>query len=208
MCENVTSENGFFRFDIVTKKGLYTSCRLSVPGFHNVSNALAAAAAAYVSDVPGEAVKRGLEAFRGVKRRFEYRGVCGDMQVFDDYAHHPDEIRATLSSAKNLGYEKITVVFQSHTYSRTKAYWKDFIDALSLADEVIHMDIYPAREAPIEGITAEAMADQSPNGRYLGSADQIAEYLIRSREKGLLIVMGAGDVVNLTDRILTDNKTV
>ena len=203
-CENLSEDKGFFSFDIMTKNGYFTSVSLSVAGIHNVSNALAAAGAAYLSGVSPEAVKKGLEAFRGVKRRFEYRGTCGRMQVFDDYAHHPDEIRATLSSAKKMGYEKITVVFQSHTFSRTEALWNDFVSALSPADSVIVADIYPARERPIEGITGEALAEDLNNGIYLGDFDAIASYLKESRDGGILLVMGAGDIVKLTDLILTD----
>jgi len=203
-CENLTEENGFYAFDIFTKNGLYTRVSLSVPGRHNVSNALAAASAAFLSGVPQEAVKKGLESFRGVKRRFEYRGKCGKMQVFDDYAHHPDEILATLQMARKLSLGTITVVFQSHTYTRTRAYWKNFLDALSLADQVIFADIYPAREEPLPGITAENLARESTNGIYLGDRDAIAKYLMNSSADGLLIVMGAGDIISLTDRILTE----
>ncbi len=203
-CDHLREESGFYSFDIFTKEGLYTSCTLSVPGVHNVQNALAAASAAYLSGVSPEYVKKGLEAFRGVERRFEYRGKCGKMRVFDDYAHHPDEIRATLSSAKKLGYEKITVVFQSHTFTRTRAYWDDFLSSLAMADRVIFADIYPAREKPLEGITAENLAKESQNGEYLGSFESISQHLKESGEKGLLIIMGAGDIINLTDLVLTE----
>ncbi|MBR4288575.1 MAG: UDP-N-acetylmuramate--L-alanine ligase [Clostridia bacterium] len=203
-CENLTEEKGFFSFDIMTKNGCFTSVSLSVAGIHNVSNALAAAGAAYLSGISAESVKKGLEAFRGVKRRFEYRGKCGKMQVFDDYAHHPDEICATLGSAKKMGYEKITVVFQSHTFSRTEALWDDFVSALSLADSVIVADIYPAREKPIPKITGKALAEDLENGMYLGDFDAIASYLKDSTDGGILLVMGAGDIVNLTDLLLTD----
>lgn len=202
-CENLREEKGFFSFDIVTEKGLYASVTLSVPGRHNVGNALCAAAAAYLSGISGRAVREGLYAFGGVKRRFEYRGRCGKMRVFDDYAHHPDEIRATLTAARSMGEEKITVVFQSHTYTRTAAYWNDFIAALSLADRVIHMDIYPAREEPLEGITARRMAEESPNGEYLGDRDAIVAALKKDEGDGLLIFMGAGSVVELTDKVLS-----
>ncbi|MBR3837490.1 MAG: UDP-N-acetylmuramate--L-alanine ligase [Clostridia bacterium] len=202
-CENLKEEKGFFSFDIMTQEGLYTPCTLSVPGEHNVENALAAAAAAYLSGIEGEVVRRGLLAFRGVKRRFEYRGTCGEMPVFDDYAHHPDEIRATLKAVKKLGYESITVVFQSHTFTRTRAYWDEFLSSLSLADRVIFADIYPARELPLEGIDAPHLAAASKNGEYLGDFDAIAKNLLEGGGKGILLIMGAGDIIQLTDRILT-----
>ena len=206
-CENLSEKNGFFSFDIQTKAGDLCSVSLSVPGAHNVSNALAAASAAYLSDVSAEAIRAGLQSFRGVKRRFEYRGTCGKMQVFDDYAHHPDEIRATLLSAQKMGFPKITVVFQPHTFSRTKAYWKGFVSSLSLADQVILADIYPAREEALPGIDCETLARESDRFLYLGDMDKIAEHLLSSKEEGLLLIMGAGDVVSLTDRILTDKFT-
>lgn len=203
-CENLTEKNGFFSFDIVTKNGLLTSVALSVPGEHSVSNALAAASAAYLSGISPENIKKGLEAFRGVKRRFEYRGKCCNMQVFDDYAHHPDEIRATLNSAKKLGFSRVCVVFQPHTFTRTRAYWKDFVSSLSPADEVILADIYPAREEPIPGITSEALSKEKENFSYLGDFDAIAKHLLSLKNDGLLIVMGAGTIIDLTDKILTE----
>ncbi len=203
-CENLTEKNGFFSFDIVTKKGLLTSATLSVPGEHSVANALAAASAAYLSGISPEAIRKGLEAFHGVKRRFEYRGKCGNMEVFDDYAHHPDEIRATLKSAKKLGFSKVCVVYQPHTFTRTKAYWKDFISSLSMADEVILADIYPAREEPLPGITSEALSSESERFSYVGDFDAIAKHLLSSENDGLLIIMGAGTIIDLTDRILTE----
>ena len=203
-CENISENHGFYSFDLFTKNGLITSVSLKVPGEHNVQNALAAASAAHLSGVSPEAIKKGLEAFRGVKRRFEYRGKCGELSVFDDYAHHPDEIEATLQSAKKLGYEKITVVFQPHTFTRTRAYWDRFLESLSLADEVIFADIYPAREEPLPEITAENLAKASKNGKYLGDFSAIANHFLSSKEKGLLLVMGAGTIVSLTDLLLTE----
>lgn len=203
-CENLKEKGGFYSFDLFTKEGPLTSVKLSVPGEHNVQNALAAASAAHLSGISPESIKKGLEAFRGVKRRFEYRGKCGQMAVFDDYAHHPDEITATLRCAKKMGFEKITVVFQSHTFTRTRAYWDQFLSSLSPADKVIFADIFPAREKPIFGITAENMAKESPNGAYLGDFEAIAAHLRASDEKGLLLMMGAGNIVSLTDLVLTE----
>ncbi len=203
-CENLKEAKGFYAFDIMVKKGLLCSVKLSVPGEHSVSNALAAASAAYLSGVDADSIRKGLEAFRGVKRRFEYRGTCGNMQVFDDYAHHPDEIRATLKAARKLGYPHVTVVFQPHTYTRTRAYWPDFVESLSLADEVILADIYPAREEPLPGIESPLLAKQSDTLTYRGDFRQIAEYLKAQKHEGLLIVMGAGTIVNLTDMILNN----
>ena len=204
--ENLREEKGFYAFDIVVKTGKLCSVKLSVPGEHSVSNALAAASAAYLSGVDAESIRKGLEAFRGVKRRFEYRGTCGKMQVFDDYAHHPDEIRATLLATKKLGYPHVSVVFQPHTYTRTKAYWPEFVSSLSLADEVILADIYPAREKPLPGIEAPLLAENSDVLTYRGDFAEIASYLKGLDREGLLLIMGAGTIVNLTDLIL-DSET-
>ena len=201
-CENLREEKGFYAFDILVKKGFLCSVKLSVPGEHSVSNALAAASAAYLSGVDAECIRKGLEAFRGVKRRFEYRGTCGNMQVFDDYAHHPDEIRATLLASKKLGFPHVTVVFQPHTYTRTKAYWPDFVSSLSLADEVILADIYPAREEPLPGIESPLLAEKSGVLSYRGDFNEIATHLKNQTREGLLLIMGAGTIVNLTDLIL------
>lgn len=202
--ENEKENGGFYSFDIVTPAGRYCRVALNVPGEHNVSNALAAASAALLSGVPGEAVEKGLAAFRGVRRRFEKRGVCRNRPVFDDYAHHPDEIRATLTAARKMGLAPLTVVYQPHTYSRTKTHWQGFIDALSLADEVILADIYAARETPIPGVTSENLAKAIPGGKYLGDLRHIADYLLSQNKDGVVIVMGAGNIISLTDLVLTD----
>jgi len=203
-CENLKKEKGFYSFDIMTKVGLYTSVSLKIPGIHNVSNALGAASAAFLSGISGDAVKKGLESFRGVRRRFEWRGVCNGMQVFDDYAHHPDEIRSTLTTAKEMAWGKITVIFQPHTYSRTAAYWDQFVESLSLADRVILADIYSAREEPMENVTAERLANACPKGEYLGDFEHIAAEIRKTKDKGICIVMGAGSIVQLTDKLLDE----
>ena len=202
--ENEKEEGGYFSFDAVSKEGLYARVKLNVPGAHNVSNALGALLCAKICGVDGEAAARGLSSFGGVRRRFERRGKCRGMTVYDDYAHHPDEIRATLTTARAMGKGPITVVFQPHTFSRTKAHWDEFVEALSLADRVITMDIYPAREAPIPGITSERLARDIPCGEYVGDEAAIARTLLESRSCGTLFIMGAGDVIHLTDKILTE----
>ena len=203
--KNLSRENGFWSFDLRLPDGSGGRVALRVPGKHNVSNALAAAGAAFLSGVPVQAILQGLGAFTGVKRRFEYRGKCGDCLVFDDYAHHPDEIRATLTAAREMGYKKVTVVYQPHTFSRTQAYFNGFVEALSLADEAILMDIYPAREKPIPGITSAALANAIPGACCPGTAKAIAEKLLAEKREGIVLVMGAGDIIHLTDRILTES---
>lgn len=202
--ENETEREGFWSFDAYTKEGLYAHIDLNVPGEHNIGNALAALAAAKLSGISGAEAARGIAAFGGVRRRFEYRGKCHAYKVYDDYAHHPDEIRATLNTARKMTRDPVTVVYQPHTYSRTKAHWDDFAASLSLADRVIMMDIYPAREAPLPGITSERLAKEIRGGEYVGDENAIAKTLLDSREGGMLIIMGAGDIIHLTDKILTE----
>lgn len=202
--ENEREREGFWSFDAVTKEGLYAHIDLKVPGEHNVSNALAALSATLLSGISGADAARGIAGFGGVRRRFEYRGKCHAYRVYDDYAHHPDEIRATLNAARRLTKDPITVVYQPHTFSRTRAHWDGFVSSLALADRVIMMDIYPAREAPLPGITSERMAGDIPCGEYVGDVNAIAETLLKSKDGGMLIIMGAGDIIHLTDKILTE----
>lgn len=202
---HLVCDKGFYSFDVYYKGEFCLKAKLGVPGEFNVSNALAAIAASLVMGVSKEAIVTGLRAFGGVKRRFEVRGKLGDAVVVDDYAHHPDEIRATLDVARSMGYERVTVVFQSHTFSRTKACWQEIVSAFEQGcDEVIYADIYPARETPIEGIDAAHLAKATANGLYLGDNKAIVEHLRtkKKKQKGIVLVMGAGDIVSMTDDLL------
>ncbi len=121
-------------------------CPLHVPGAHNISNALAAASAAYVLGLPGEAVTAGLASFTGAGRRFEHKGTFRGAEVYDDYAHHPDEVRALLSAAQRCPHKRLILAFQPHTYTRTAALFDDFVEVLRLPDRVVLAEIYAARE--------------------------------------------------------------
>jgi UDP-N-acetylmuramate--alanine ligase len=132
--------------------------RLHVPGLHNVLNATAAVAVGVGLDVPIPQIQEALENFRGVDRRFQIRGEAAGVTVIDDYGHHPTEIRATLAAAKQCGYRKIHVIFQPHRYTRTRDLMDEFATAFADTDSLIVLDIYPASEQPIEGITGEALA--------------------------------------------------
>ena len=151
--------------------------RLCVPGRHNISNALAAAALAVQMGIPATAICEGLHAFRGTDRRFQYKGTCRQATVIDDYAHHPTEIRATLSAAADYPHNRIICVFQPHTYTRTKAFLKDFAAALSAADLVVLADIYAARETDTLGISSLDLLAELENGPdqfvFLGSYSEI-----------------------------------
>ena len=180
---------------------------LNVPGMHNVSNALAAIALALDLKIPVEAIVAGLSAFGGADRRFQYKGTVDGITVIDDYAHHPTEIRATLTAAKNYPHKRLVLVFQPHTYSRTKAFLNDFADVLSLADVVVLADIYAAREKNTYGISSkdllEVLEKKGTDCHYFPSFEEIEKFLLKNCMNGdLLITMGAGDIVNVGEHLL------
>jgi UDP-N-acetylmuramate--alanine ligase len=171
---------------------------------HNVKNALAAAAAAHLCGVDASAILGGLSCFGGAARRMEYRGEWRGVRLYDDYAHHPDEIAAALSTARLLlgGAGRLFAVFQSHTYSRTAAFFDPITGALRLSDRVFVADIYPARETETLGMSGALLADSvGEKAAYVGDIPAIAEALKSELRPGdLLLVMGAGDI----DRIFAE----
>ena len=180
---------------------------LKVPGVHNVSNALAAIAAAELFDIPRETIVKGLGGFSGTDRRFQFKGTVGGVTIIDDYAHHPTEIRATLSAAAKVPHHTIWCVFQPHTYTRTKALLPEFAEALSQADHVVLSDIYAARETETLGISSADIAalirEKGTPCEYFPTFDEIENYLLSSCQSGdLLITMGAGDVVMIGEHLL------
>lgn len=186
-------------FSAWTEREKICEVSLCVPGRHNISNALAAAALAVQMGIPAAAICGGLHDFHGTDRRFQYKGMCGQATVIDDYAHHPTEINATLSAAANYPHNRILCVFQPHTYTRTKAFLKEFAAALSAADLVVLADIYAARETDTLGISSlDLLAELEKNGTkccYFPSFDAIEKFLLKNLMNGdLLITMGAGDI--------------
>lgn len=194
-------------FDMIKKGRTLGRITLSVPGVHNVSNALAAVATADSIHVPFDAIARGLLSFTGTDRRFEYKGVKGGVTVIDDYAHHPTEIRATLAAAQNYPHKQLWCVFQPHTYTRTKAFFHEFAEALSLADHLVLADIFAARETDDLGISSKDLADEirrlGCDAHYFPSFDDITRFLENACLEGdMLITMGAGNVVNIGEMFL------
>lgn len=180
---------------------------LSVPGEHNVYNALAAIAVAKALGISDAAIADGLKHFTGTDRRFEKKGVVAGITVIDDYAHHPQEIAATLEAAKNYPHQKLWCVFQPHTYTRTKAFLDEFAQALSAADEVVLADIYAARETDNLGISSRDIAERieklGTHVHYFPTFDEIETFLLENCSTGdLLITMGAGDIVKVGERLL------
>ena len=194
-------------FDLI-KYGTYVDrIQLSVAGNHNVSNALSTIAVADLLEIPLETIKKGILSFVGTVRRFQYKGECNGFTIIDDYAHHPTEIRATLTSARNYPHKDIWCIFQPHTYTRTKAFFHEFAEALSLADHIILADIYAARETDTLGMTSEALAEEikklGADAYYLPSFEAIENFVLEKVIHGdLLITMGAGDVVNIGENLL------
>lgn len=181
--------------------------RVGVPGMQNVVDSLAAAAVAFEMGVEFDAIADALADFRGAGRRFEVLFDDGDVMIVDDYAHHPSEIRATLTAARAAYDKRIVAVFQPHLYSRTKLFQKEFANVLTLADEVIVAPIYAAREQPMNGVSAQNIVDLMKNGgfenvRYAPEKDAVPEELDRSLAKGdMVLVLGAGDIRLVTERL-------
>lgn len=199
---NLREEKGYPEFDIVTHGEVYAHVKLRVFGRHNVSNALAAAAAAYVMGLPGGAVKEGLESFGGAGRRFEKLGVCNGADVYDDYAHHPGEITALLKGVKPLGYERVVCAFQPHTYTRTKALFDEFVQALKLADVAVLTDIYAARETDTLGVSSSQLAEAVPGALYYPTLDDLEAGLRALAKPGdLILLVGAGDIYGVGKRL-------
>ena len=180
---------------------------LSVPGEHNIYNALAALACVDVIGIEEGASVKGLRDFTGTDRRFQKKGEIAGVTVVDDYAHHPTEIRTTLKAAANYPHKKLWLVFQPHTYTRTKAFFDDFADALTGADAVVLADIYAARETDNLGVSSEmlceALKDRGCEAYYFPTFDEIENFLLQNCSHGdLLITMGAGDIVKVGESLL------
>lgn len=199
-------ENGCGSFDILYHGENLGRASLNVVGTHNISNALAAVGIALSLHIDIEHIKEGLAAFSGTDRRFQYKGDLKGITVIDDYAHHPTEIRATLTAARRLG-KPVWCVFQPHTYSRTKAFLKEFAEALSLADKIVLADIYSAREINTGEISSADLQKElqrlNKEAWYFPSFDEIEDFLLENCSNGdLLITMGAGNIVSVGEDLL------
>ena len=202
------SETGCASFLLCHQKKPVGPVTLNVPGIHNVSNALAALAAALELGIGFDQAAEGLSAFHGTQRRFQYKGQRQGVTIVDDYAHHPTEIRATLTTAAHYPHRELWCVFQPHTYTRTQAFLKEFAQALSLADHVVLADIYAAREQNTIGISSEDLLKEllktGTDCCYLPSFEEIEKFLLKKCMHGdLLITMGAGDVLKIGENRLS-----
>ena len=198
---------GCASFLLSGKDGLKERISLGVPGEHNIYNALAAIALGDLLSINFSVIASALSGFRGTERRFEYKGIVNGTVIIDDYAHHPTEITATLNAAANYPHKSLWCVFQPHTYTRTKAFMKDFARALSLSDHIILADIFPARETDDLGISSRTLQKEiealGKKCYYFPSFQEIENFLLKNFSPGdLLITMGAGDVVNIGENLL------
>ncbi len=202
--KNIDLSSGFGEYDLVIADGRSARVKLSVPGMHNVSNSVGAALACSLCGIDFESIVKGLSEFTGVKRRFEKIGTlpCGTV-VIDDYAHHPDEIRVTLETAKKICRGKVICIFQPHTYSRTKALMEDFASVLSICDKAILSKIYPAREPDTFGVSSADLAARISGAECFDSFSEIASYVQSiAGSDDMIITMGAGDVYKISDYFL------
>ena len=201
-------ENAHGEYDLCGRDGsVITHIKLNVPGLHNIANSIAAFIAAKQVGVGTEDIVSALTRFGGTERRFEAKGSFNGIKVIDDYAHHPTEIRATLTTAKNTPHNTLWCVFQPHTYSRTKALLKDLAQALSLADKVVLADIYAARETDNLGVSSELLAKEieklGTEAHYFPDFEKIEKFLKENCMHGdLLITMGAGEVYKIGDALV------
>ena len=195
------------QFDVVVGTEFYCRAELNVIGRHNAMNALAAAGAAALSGIPGEAAAAGLRSFGGTQRRLEFKGTFRGAAVYDDYAHHPNEVRATLETVRDYMNGRILCVFQPHTYSRTKNLFAEFLSVLALPDVTLLTPIYAAREQNVYGISSADLAARLPNAEYLPSLDAVTERLRELALPGdIILTMGAGDIWKVGEALLEQGE--
>ena len=204
----VFDDNGHGHYDLMKNGEFITKVDLNVVGMHNVSNSLSVIATCMEQNIPLEYILKGILEFDGAVRRFEYKGTVNGFDIIDDYAHHPTEISATLTAAHNYPHKTLWCVFQPHTYTRTKAFLKDFAKALSASDKVILTDIYAAREKPTGDISSlDLLAELQKLGTevyHFSSFEEIQEFILKNCTNGdLLITMGAGNVVEIGENLLS-----
>lgn len=199
---NLTWDNGYPTFDVVRDGVPHAHVTLQVPGLHNVKNAIAAASAALILGIPGEAIARGLNDFRGAGRRFEYKGKVNGADIYDDYAHHPGELKALLDMAATLGYDRVICAFQPHTYTRTKALFHEFAQVLRQPDVTYLAEIFAAREQNEVGIRSQDLANAVPGAKVAPSFDELTGWLYAEARPGdLILTVGAGNIYTVGEEL-------
>ena len=201
--ENIEFLGANSHFDIMFKGKHFTDVTLHVPGLHNVKNALAATAAAICLGVRPNAVKYGLAGFNGAGRRFEFKGKYNGADVYDDYAHHPGELKALLDTVEGLNYKRCILVFQPHTYTRTAALFEDFVTQLKRPDVLLLAEIFAAREKNTIGISSAALAERVEGAEFYPTFPELEEELKRKAQPGdIILTVGAGDVYKIGENIV------
>ena len=190
-------------FDVMYGEEVYTHVNLRVPGDHNIKNALAASAAAICLGCSPAAIRYGLAGFAGANRRFEFKGKYNGADIYDDYAHHPRELQVLLDAVEPLGYRRVIVVFQPHTYSRTKALFNEFVEQLKRPDFCYLAEIYAAREKNTLGISSADLAKELPNGLFFADNSELEKTLRAVASPGdIILTVGAGDVYRIGEKLL------
>ena len=201
--ENIEFLGANSHFDIMFKGKRFTDVTLHVPGLHNVKNALAATAAAICLGVRPNAVKYGLAGFNGAGRRFEFKGKYNGADVYDDYAHHPGELKALLDTVEGLNYKRCILVFQPHTYTRTAALFEDFVTQLKRPDVLLLAEIFAAREKNTIGISSDALAERVEGAEFYPTFPELEEALkCKARPGDIILTVGAGDVYKIGENIV------
>ena len=200
--KNIKIGNGEITFDFKTPDSIVKNIQLGVPVEINIDNAVAALAIAWLNGVTEDELRQGMASFRGAKRRFDFHIKTNELVLIDDYAHHPEELEASISSVKKLYPDKkLTVAFQPHLYSRTNDFYEEFAKAISLADEAILIPIYPAREKPIPGVSSQMILDLiTCPAKKLVEFDKLAE-VIDKKDIQVLLIAGAGDIELLVEPV-------
>ncbi len=199
--ENICSD--WRHFDVVCDGEVYCHLDLQVLGRHNAMNALAAAGAAWLLGIPADAVATGLGIFSGAERRLQYKGSYKGADIYDDYAHHPDELAATIEAVRSLQYRRLVLAFQPHTYTRTKALFSDFVRELKKPDLVILAEIYAARERNSVGISSADLQKEIPGAAYCETLPEVTQYLRDIIQEGdVVLTVGAGDIFRAGEALL------
>ena len=190
-------------FDVICDGEFYCHLDMGVLGKHNALNGLAVAGAAWMMGIPGDAVSRGLESFHGAGRRMEFKGQWGGADVYDDYAHHPHELAATIDAVRSMGDRRIVMAFQPHTYTRTAALFDDFVTELKKADVVVLAEIYAARERNTVGISSADLAEKIPGSIFCETLPQVTDKLAQIIRPGdVVLTVGAGDIFRAGEALL------
>ncbi|WP_423149045.1 UDP-N-acetylmuramate--L-alanine ligase [Rubrolithibacter danxiaensis] len=198
--ENVRIAGGSFYFDFYSDLGQIKNIQLGIPGLHNVENAVAATQIAFILGITPVKIKEALESFKGVKRRFEYIVRTERCIYIDDYAHHPEELRACITAVKSLYPDrKLTTIFQPHLFTRTRDFAEGFAEALSLSDELLMLDIYPARELPLPGVSSAIILEKMDRSSYKQCTKEEVIAFVKKNQPELLLTVGAGDIDALVE---------